>query len=80
MQLKASHYKEYQFTEAEKEEALTYNHVQVAYLQTLLSQTMIEKIALSYDPEKSLSFVQQEAELQGRISTLLELLQFAKET
>lgn len=79
MQLKASHFQEYEFTEKEKEEALAYNHIQVAYLQTLLSRTMVEKIALTVDPDNIKDFVQKEAELQGKISILLELLQSTKE-
>lgn len=43
-------------------------------IQNLISESAEEKLALKYDPQNPLAFVQREAELQGQIGVLKYLV------
>ena len=43
-------------------------------IQSLISESAEEKLALKYDPQNPLAFVQREAELQGQIGVLKYLV------
>lgn len=48
---------------------------QVMNIQNYLSQVAIRKLNLKYDPLNPVAFAQQEAEMQGQITVLRQLLQ-----
>lgn len=55
-----------------------FNAYQIAVLQNQMSAAAHEKVSLTYDPNNPLVFVQREAELQGIISTLNNLIETSK--
>lgn len=57
----------YQLTEKEELEGARLTITQKQVIQNYLSAAASEKIGLEYDPENSLTFVQQEASLKGQI-------------
>lgn len=64
----------YQLTEEEFNDGSAFTVTQRAVLQNLLSEAAEEKVALTFDPKNPEGFVQQEAELQGKIGILKYLL------
>ena len=64
----------YSLTQQEIVEGSTFNSAQRAVIQNLIAESAEEKVALKYDPQNPMSFVQAEAELQGKIGILKYLL------
>lgn len=64
----------YELTQEEMLLAVTFTIAQRANLQTMLAAAAEEKVNLKVDSTNIMRFVQQEAELQGKINTLRTLL------
>ena len=64
----------YNLTGKDLESAYAFSTEQRALLQNLLAEAAEEKIALTFDPLNPQGFVQQEAELQGKIGILRYIL------
>lgn len=65
----------FNLTEDERNAGSIFSSYQRLHLQNLLSEYAHEKVALKYDPTLPMQFVQQEAELQGKILLLRYILE-----
>lgn len=65
----------YELTEAEVLMAQTLTAEQECYYRTMLSEYATHKLALKYDSKDHVRSVQLEAELQGQISLLQQILE-----
>lgn len=64
----------YEFTKEESLVAYTFTDLNLKAIQNEIAIAAEEKLALKYDTQNPLIFVQQEAELQGKIGILKFLL------
>lgn len=64
----------YQLTQEEEIQGQSLNYLQIASIRNQIAALAEQKVALKYDPDKPLEFVQREAELQGSISALTYLV------
>lgn len=69
----------YEFTEAEVNAGYDLSHMTELALQNMLSEVAARKINLKFDPKNPEYFVQAEAECQGEMKVLINLLQLSKE-
>ena len=74
-QIRPNSFSSFDLTAQEQEQGYSLNTYQRMVIQNQISAAAEEKIALKYDPANPLQFVQQEAELQGRILALQFLLE-----
>lgn len=74
MQPRTTLFTAYDFTEEESKEAVNFNSLQRAYLQTLLATSAEKKVALTFDPKNAQEHIQIEAELHGEMNILSWLL------
>ena len=70
----ANMFESYSFTDEEILEASKLTDIQRRYWQHRLSDVTMQKLNLTFDPDKPLDFMQQESYARGRIDMLLELL------
>lgn len=75
MQLLPNTFTLYSFTSEEEIIANTFSEIQLARLRNELALVAQEKVNLKYDPEHPMQFLQQEAELQGKMGVLNYLIQ-----
>lgn len=75
MEMLPCKFQEYSFTAEELAAAKLFTHVTKCWLQNELSNTMLRKVAILYTPEAIEDWKLLHAELDGRISLLIELLQ-----
>lgn len=69
-----SQFVEYEFSEEELKNLPGFTLDQRQFLQSELAAVVSEKVALTFDPEHPQRFLQQEAELQGKMGMLKYLL------
>jgi hypothetical protein len=69
----------YSLTEPEERAGSVFSQEQIYVIQNLLANCAAEKIALTFDPTNPQLFIQQEAELQGKIGVLRYLLDRSEE-
>lgn len=69
-----SQFVEWEFSEEELKTLPGFSFEQKQFLQNELATAVSEKVALTFDPEHPQQFLQQEAELQGKIGLLKYLL------
>jgi hypothetical protein len=74
MEILPSKFQEYSFTPEELIAAKALSHTTRCYLQNELSNAMLRKVALVYDHSSVSDWELFHAELDGRISVLVELL------
>lgn len=68
--LKPNSFTSYELSPEEELESTIFSDLQLSHLHNLLSSYAEEKIALDYDPEHSILFMQQEADLKAKIEVL----------
>lgn len=67
----------YQLTEEELAQARTFSPLQMAYLYNKRAEVIATRLRLEFkDPNNPLSFIQQEAEIQGMLYILNDLLAY----
>ena len=69
-----SQFIEFEFSEEELKVLPGFTFEQRQFLQSELAAAVSEKVALTYDPEHPQRFMQQEAEVQGKMNVLRYLL------
>lgn len=67
----------YFLTPSEEAAGQTLNVYNIQFLQNLLATFAEERLSLTYDGDKPLLFIQQEAELQGKMGIISYLLDCA---
>lgn len=72
--LKANRFTSYELTGEEFIVAQTFNELQLCHIQNEIAVCAEEKVNLKYDPEHPQAFMQEEAELQGKINALSYLI------
>jgi len=65
----------YILTDEEELAGIQFTTEQRMYIQNIIADAAEEKVRLTFDPTNSHLFIQREAELQGTIRTLSNLLQ-----
>lgn len=65
---------EYELSDAELKLGSIFTDTNRAIIQNLIAKAASDKIALTYDVNSPMTFVQREAELQGQIGILTYLL------
>ena len=75
MQQQTNRFTTYDLTKEEEATGTTFTPLQLAHLQNLLAGAYKDKLNLVVDSNKVTTFIQTEAELQGRIRTLEFLIE-----